>query len=71
VIPVLIGDLGVLALQWRMLFDAGVFINPVIPPAVPPHSCRLRISMMATHTNAQIDYVLDLFAQGMKLRAAM
>jgi 8-amino-7-oxononanoate synthase len=71
VIPVLIGDLGVLAMQWRMLFDAGVFINPVIPPAVPPHSCRLRISMMATHTNAQIDYVLDLFAQGMKLRAAM
>ncbi len=71
VIPVLIGDLGVLALQWRMLFDAGVFINPVIPPAVPPHSCRLRISMMATHTNAQIDYVLDLFARGMKLRAAM
>jgi 7-keto-8-aminopelargonate synthetase-like enzyme len=58
-------------LQWKTLFDAGVFTNPVIPPAVPPQSCRLRISMMATHTNEQIDYVLDLFAQGMKQRAAM
>jgi 8-amino-7-oxononanoate synthase len=71
VIPVLIGDLGVMVMQWRMLFDAGVFTNPVIPPAVPQHSCLLRISMMATHTDQQIDYVLDLFAQGMKLRAAM
>jgi 8-amino-7-oxononanoate synthase len=71
VIPVLIGDIGILALQWRALYDAGVFTNPVIPPAVPLHSCRLRISMMATHTNEQIDYVLDLFAQGLKLRAAM
>jgi 7-keto-8-aminopelargonate synthetase-like enzyme len=71
VIPILMGDIGVMYLQWKTLFDAGVFTNPVIPPAVPPHSCRLRISMMATHTNEQIDYVLDLFAQGMKQRAAM
>jgi 7-keto-8-aminopelargonate synthetase-like enzyme len=58
-------------MQWRMLFDAGVFTNPVIPPAVPHDSCLLRISMMATHTDEQINYVLDLFAQGMKQRAAM
>jgi len=71
VIPVLIGDLYAMAVLWRTLFDAGVFTNPVIPPAVPLHSCRLRISMMATHTNEQIDFVLDLFAQGMKRRVAM
>jgi len=71
IIPVLIGDLNILAIQWRALFDAGVFINPVIPPAVPQHSCRLRISMMATHTDEQIDFVLDLFAQGVKQWAAM
>ena len=71
VIPVMIGDLNTLAVQWRALFDAGVFTNPVIPPAVPHHSCRLRISMMATHTDGQIDFVLDLFAQGMRQRAAM
>jgi 7-keto-8-aminopelargonate synthetase-like enzyme len=71
VIPVLIGDISVMALLWRTLFDAGVFTNPVIPPAVPLNSCRLRISMMATHTDEQIDFVLDLFAQGMRRRAAM
>jgi len=71
IIPVLIGDLNILAIQWRALFDAGVFANPVIPPAVPQYSCRLRISMMATHTDEQIDFVLDLFAQGIKQWAAM
>ena len=71
IIPVLVGDIGVMYVQWKTLFDAGVFTNPVIPPAVPQHSCLLRISIMATHTNEQIDYVLDLFAQGMKQRAAM
>lgn len=71
VIPVSVGNIAVMGMQWRMLFDAGVFTNPVIPPAVPMHSCRLRISMMASHTDEQIDYVLDLFAQGLKLREAM
>lgn len=71
VIPVIIGDIGLMAIQWRLLFDAGVFTNPVIPPAVPHDSCCLRISMMATHTDEQIDYVLELFAQGMRQRAAM
>jgi len=71
IIPVMIGDLSVLAVQWRALFNAGVFTNPVIPPAVPINSCRLRISMMATHTDEQIDFVLDLFAQGMRQRMAM
>jgi 8-amino-7-oxononanoate synthase len=71
IIPVHTGELYATGVQWRTLFDAGVFTNPVIPPAVPHHSCRLRISMMATHTNEQIDFVLDIFAQGMKQRAAM
>ena len=71
IIPIMIGDLNTLAVQWRALFDAGVFTNPVIPPAVPHHSCRLRISMMATHTDEQIDFVLELFAQGVKRQAAM
>jgi 8-amino-7-oxononanoate synthase len=71
VIPVLIGDIGTMIVLWRALFDQGIFTNPVIPPAVPEHSCRLRISMMATHTDEQIDFVLDAFAQGRQLRAAM
>jgi len=70
IIPILIGDIGTMIVLWRSLFDQGIFTNPVIPPAVPEHSCRLRISMMATHTNKQIDFVLDAFAQGRQLRAA-
>jgi 8-amino-7-oxononanoate synthase len=48
---------------WRSLFDAGVFTNPVLPPAVPDSSCRLRTSVMATHTRDQLDKVLDAFTQ--------
>ena len=63
VIPVLIGELEVMLTFWRQLFDAGVFTNPVTPPAVPENSCRLRISLMATHTDEHIDFVLDAFAR--------
>ncbi|MBI4543646.1 MAG: aminotransferase class I/II-fold pyridoxal phosphate-dependent enzyme [Gemmatimonadetes bacterium] len=63
VIPVLIGDLEKMLVFWKALFDAGVFTNPVTPPAVPDNSCRLRISLMATHTDDHIDFVLDAFAK--------
>jgi 8-amino-7-oxononanoate synthase len=61
IIPVLIGNLKKMLLCWKALFDAGVFTNPVTPPAVPENSCRLRISMMATHTDEHIDFVLEAF----------
>jgi 8-amino-7-oxononanoate synthase len=48
--------------MWRRLFDAGVFTNPVAPPAVAPSQCRLRTSLMATHTFEQIDFALEQFA---------
>jgi 8-amino-7-oxononanoate synthase len=50
-------------LMWRRLFDAGVFTNPVAPPAVPPTQCRLRTSLMATHTFEQIDFALEQFGR--------
>lgn len=71
IIPVLIGDLGEMVVLWKALFDASVFTNSVIPPAVPDHSCRLRLSVMATHTDEQIDFVLDAFARVGRLRAAV
>jgi 8-amino-7-oxononanoate synthase len=61
IVPVLIGPLEKTFLFWRKLFDAGVFTNPVVPPAVPPSQCRLRTSLMATHTAEQIDRVLGTF----------
>jgi 7-keto-8-aminopelargonate synthetase-like enzyme len=63
IVPVLIGPLEKTFLMWRRLFDAGVFTNPVAPPAVPPTQCRLRTSVMATHTFEQIDFALEQFAR--------
>ncbi len=63
IIPVLIGTIEDTFKFWRRLFDAGVFTNPVVPPAVPADECRLRTSLMATHTNDQIDFALDAFAR--------
>jgi len=63
IVPVLIGPLDTTFLMWRKLFDAGVFTNPVAPPAVPPSQCRLRTSLMATHTFDQIDFALEAFGK--------
>lgn len=63
IVPVLIGTMENTFVMWRRLFDAGVFTNPVMPPAVPPSQCRLRTSVMATHTFDQIDFCLETFAQ--------
>jgi 7-keto-8-aminopelargonate synthetase-like enzyme len=63
IVPVLIGPMETTFVFWRKLFDAGVFTNPVMPPAVPPSQCRLRTSLMATHTFDQIDFCLDQFAR--------
>jgi 8-amino-7-oxononanoate synthase len=62
IVPVAVGELDRMFVFWKQLFDAGVFTNPVTPPAVPENSCRLRISLMATHTDEHIDFVLDAFA---------
>jgi len=63
IVPVLIGPLEKTFLFWRKLFDAGVFTNPVVPPAVPPSLCRLRTSLMATHSDEQIDTALEAFGR--------
>jgi 8-amino-7-oxononanoate synthase len=63
IVPILIGPLETTLVFWRKLFDAGVFTNPVAPPAVPPTQCRLRTSLMATHTLEQIDFCLDQFGR--------
>jgi 8-amino-7-oxononanoate synthase len=59
IVPILIGPMEMTFRFWRDLFDAGVFTNPVVPPAVPEGSCRLRTSFMATHTDGQLDFVLE------------
>jgi 8-amino-7-oxononanoate synthase len=63
IIPILIGPLDRTLIMWRKVFDAGIFTNPVVPPAVPPSQCRLRTSLMATHTADQIAYCLETFGR--------
>ncbi len=63
IVPIIIGDNMRTFAAWKMLFEAGVYTNPVIPPAVPPELSLLRTSYMATHTDAQLDRVLETFAQ--------
>jgi 8-amino-7-oxononanoate synthase len=63
IVPMLIGPLELTFMFWRKVFDAGVFTNPVVPPAVPPAECRIRTSLMATHTADQIDFALDTFGR--------
>jgi 8-amino-7-oxononanoate synthase len=63
IIPVIIGDDIRTFLTWKMLYEAGIYTNPVISPAVPPESALLRTSYMATHTDEHIDRVMDAFAQ--------
>jgi 8-amino-7-oxononanoate synthase len=59
IVPILIGTLEHTFMFWRRLYDAGVFTNPVVPPAVPPDQCRLRASLMATHRDDQIDMAVE------------
>ncbi len=61
VIPVILGKLDLALLFWKRLFEEGVYVNPIMPPAVPPDMCLLRTSYMATHKDKHLDKVLDTF----------
>lgn len=63
VIPIVIGEDQDCFVFWKKLFDNGVFTNPAIPPAVPQGQALIRTSYMATHTNEELDIVLDTFAK--------
>jgi 8-amino-7-oxononanoate synthase len=63
IIPIIIGDRPRTLMAWRALFDAGVFVNPVLSPAVPEGMDLLRTSYMASHTDEQIDRVLSIYCE--------
>ncbi|MEZ4647434.1 MAG: aminotransferase class I/II-fold pyridoxal phosphate-dependent enzyme [Candidatus Eisenbacteria bacterium] len=67
IIPVIVGGLEDTFRFWRALLDIGVFTNPVIPPAVPEGTCRIRTSLMASHTDELIDEALGKFEKAGKL----
>ncbi len=61
IIPVLVEDDWKAVLLWRALYDAGVFVNVALHPAVPPGGALLRTSVMATHDRATLDRALTAF----------
>jgi len=63
VVPVVIGDDIKAITTWKVLFDAGVYVNVVVSPAVPQGHQLLRTSYMAIHTDEQLDKVLGIFEQ--------
>ena len=64
IIPVLVEDDWKAVLLWRALYDAGVFVNVALHPAVPPGGALLRTSVMATHDRATLDRALDRVRRG-------
>jgi 7-keto-8-aminopelargonate synthetase-like enzyme len=62
IIPIIIRDDEKTLMAWKMLFESGVYTNPVLPPAVPPRLSLLRTSYIATHTEEQLETVLQTMA---------
>ncbi|MBN2408263.1 MAG: aminotransferase class I/II-fold pyridoxal phosphate-dependent enzyme, partial [Candidatus Aminicenantes bacterium] len=63
IIPIVIGDQFNTIRAWKILFDAGIYTNVALPPAVPANSALLRTSYMATHTDAHLEKILETFKQ--------
>ncbi|PSQ78890.1 MAG: 8-amino-7-oxononanoate synthase [Bacteroidetes bacterium QH_7_62_13] len=61
IIPVVIGDMERCFRFWRDLLSEGVFVNAVVPPAVPKGQSLMRTSYMATHTDEELNRILDAF----------
>jgi 8-amino-7-oxononanoate synthase len=61
IVPVVVGDDWKAVLLWRALYDAGVYVNVALHPAVPPAGALLRTSVMATHDKATLDRALEAF----------
>ena len=68
IVPVIVGDDTLAFKMWRMLYDAGVFVNVFISPGVPQGLQMMRTSYMATHEDEQLDFIIDVFIKcGKKL----
>ncbi len=61
VVPIVIGEMMDTFVFWKRLFENGVFANPAIPPAVASGKSLIRTSYMATHTDEELNKVIDVF----------
>ena len=63
IIPILVGDWQRCLQVWKFLQEQGIFVNPVLPPAVPPGHCLIRLSVTAGHTRQQLATALEALGQ--------
>ena len=63
VVPVEVHDDWKAAFLWKALYEAGVFVNTALHPAVPPSGALLRTSVMATHDRATLDRAIAIFGE--------
>jgi len=63
IIPVLMKSEELAIRAFNFLYDNGIFVPAIRPPTVPPNMSRLRITVMATHTMKEMEYVLDVFSK--------
>jgi len=66
IIPLVIGNMDRTFMMWKALNNAGVFANPVAPPATAASRCLIRTSYMATHTDEMLDRALVVFSEAGK-----
>ncbi|HEX9307904.1 MAG TPA: pyridoxal phosphate-dependent aminotransferase family protein [Anaeromyxobacter sp.] len=59
IVPITVGSIELTFEMWKGLNEAGVFVNVVLPPAVPAGGCLIRMTLTASHTDEQIDRVLE------------
>ena len=63
IIPIYTYEMERTLVSAKRLYDAGVYVNPVLPPAAAPGECLLRMSCMATHTEALLHEAMDIIAE--------
>ena len=63
IIPICTQSVDNTLLKAKQLYERGVYVNPVLPPAVSPGDCLLRTSYMATHTEELLDEAMDIIAE--------
>lgn len=61
IVPIKLSDEAETLATWRMMFEAGVYVNCIVPPAVSSDACCLRSSYMATHTDEQLARIAEAF----------
>ncbi|MDD3558844.1 MAG: aminotransferase class I/II-fold pyridoxal phosphate-dependent enzyme [Melioribacteraceae bacterium] len=63
IVPVIVGDDLLAFKMWRMLYDAGIFVNVFISPGVPQGRQMMRTSYMSTHKKEHLDFIIDTFTK--------